>query len=95
MILIISWVLAGAVFGSVGVAGVASALAKDGPRGDPNLDAIFFWLFLTTFAGAVPGGVLARMARRRFADNKRRLDQLALLPFLVAAVLVGYAVLKP
>ena len=41
------------------------------------------------------GGLLARMARRRFADNKRRLDQLALLPLLAAAVLVGYAVLKP
>ena len=95
MFLIISWMLAGAVFGSVGVAGLASALASGGPRGDPNLDAIFFWLFLTTLAGAVGGGLLARMARRRFADDKRRLDQLALLPFLAAAVLLGYAVLKP
>jgi hypothetical protein len=95
MLLIISWVLAGAVLGSVGVAGLASAFASDGPRGDPNLDAIFFWLFVTTLAGAVGGGLLARMARRKFADNKRRLDQLALLPLLAVAVLVGYAVMKP
>jgi hypothetical protein len=31
------------------------------------------------------------MARRKFAGNKRRLDQLALLPFLAAVALVGYA----
>lgn len=95
MFLMVSWFLAGAVFGSVGVAGLASALASGGPRGDPNLDAIFFWLFVTTASGAVGGGLLARMARRRFADDQRRLDQLALLPLLAAGALLGYAVLKP
>jgi hypothetical protein len=90
MFLIVSWVVAGAVFGSVGVACVASALS-DGPRPDPNLDAMFLVLFLTTAVGAAGGGMLASMARRKFADNKRRLDQLALLPLLAAAGLVGYA----
>jgi ABC-type Fe3+ transport system permease subunit len=78
------------VFGSIGVAQIASALS-DGPRPDPNLDAMFLLLFLTTAFGAVGGGILASMVRRKFAYNKRRLDQLALLPFLAAAVLVGYA----
>ncbi|HXO71885.1 MAG TPA: hypothetical protein VN838_23235 [Bradyrhizobium sp.] len=90
MFLIISWVVTGAVFGSVGVAWVASALCG-GPRPDPNLDAMFLLLFLTTVSGAVGGGILASMARRKFADDKRRLDQLALLPFLAAAGLVAYA----
>ena len=93
MFLIISWVVTGAVFGSVGVAWVASALSE-GPRPDPNLDAMFLLLFLTTVAGAAGGGILAAMARRKFADNKRKLDQLALLPFLAAAGLVGYAMFK-
>jgi ABC-type Fe3+ transport system permease subunit len=93
LFLIISWVLTGAVFGSVGVAWIASALS-DGPRPDPNLDAIFLSLFLTTMIGAVGGGILAGMARRKFAGNKRRLDQLALLPFLAAVALVGYATFK-
>ncbi|MEA2783621.1 MAG: hypothetical protein QOK29_5180 [Rhodospirillaceae bacterium] len=90
MFLVISWVITGAVFGSVGIAWIASALS-DGPRPDPNLGAMFLLLFLTTLIGAVGGGILASMARRKFADNKRRLDQLALLPFLAAVVLVGYA----
>lgn len=90
MFLIISWVVTGALFGSIGVALIASALS-DGPRPDPNLDAIFLSLFLTTLVGAVGGGMLASMARRKFADNKRRLDQLALLPFLAAAGLVAFA----
>lgn len=94
MFLIIGWVLTGAVFGSIGVASIASALSN-GPRPDPNLDAIFLSLFLTTIVGAVGGGILASMARRKFADNKRRLDQLALLPFLAAVALVGYAMFKP
>ena len=80
--------------GSVGVAWVASALSE-GPRPDPNLDAMFLLLFVTTVSGAVGGGILAGVARRKFADNKRRLDQLALLPLLAVAVLVGYAVMKP
>jgi len=75
MFLIISWMVTGAVFGSIGVAQVASALS-DGPRPDPNLDAIFLSLFLTTLVGAVGGGILASMARRKFADNKRSINSL-------------------
>ena len=95
MLLIISWVLVGGLFGSIGVAWIASALASDGPRGDPNLEAIFLSLFLTTVAGAVGGGILTRMVRLMFADNQRRLDQLAILPLLAAGLLLGYVVIKP
>lgn len=90
----ISWIVAGAVLGSVGVAVIASFAAGDGPRGDPNLDKIFFLLFMTTVAGATGGGLFARMAKRKFADNPRRLDQLALFPLLAAALLVGYVLTK-
>jgi hypothetical protein len=95
MFLIISWVITGAILGSVGVAGVASFIARGSPRGDPDLDTIFFFLFLTTAVGTVGGGIVARAVRRKFAGNPRKLDQLALLPLLAAAVLVGYAALKP
>jgi hypothetical protein len=94
MFLMISWIITGAVFGSVGVAFIASALSG-GPRPDPNLDAMFLLLFLTTLTGAVGGGILSGMAGRKFADNKRRRDQLALLPLLATAGLVGFAMFKP
>ena len=95
MFLIISWVIAGAVLGSVGVAGIASAFAGDGPRGDIDIGTVFFWLFVTTVLGAVGGGLLARMVRRKFADNPQRLSQLAVAPLIGVAILVGYAMLKP
>ncbi len=95
MFLIISWVITGLVVGSVGVAGVASAIAKDGPRGDPNLDAIFIWLFVTTVLGAVCGGVLARMVRRKFANDPRKTNLLAAAPLAAVALLMIYAMSKP
>ena len=95
MFLVISWAIAGAVFGSVGVAGIASAFAGSGPRGDVDIGTVFFWLFITTVLGAVGGGMLARMVRRKLADDPRRQNQLALLPLLAAVALVSYAILKP
>lgn len=95
MALIISWVLSGAIFGSVGVAMIASALYGDGPRGGIDIEAVFFRLLVTALIGAVGGGLLARAIRRRYAGNKRRLDQFALIPALLAVVLIAYGVLKP
>lgn len=94
MFLIVSWVIVGAIFGSVGAAMLGSA-TKGPAGGDPNLDAIFFWLFITTVSGAIAGGFLARAARRKYADNKRRLDQLAWLPLIASAILILYAAAKP
>jgi hypothetical protein len=94
MFLIISWVFAGAVIGSVGVAGIASAIAG-GPRGDTDFGAALVLLLMTTVLGAVGGGLLGRMVRQKFADNPRKLDQFALVPLLAAALLVGYAMFKP
>jgi hypothetical protein len=95
MFLIISWVLTGAVIGSVGVAGIASAIASGGPRGDTDIGTALVLLLMTTVLGAVSGGLLARMVRQKFADNPRKLDQLALAPLLAAALLLGYAMFKP
>ena len=94
MFIMISWVLSGAVFGSVGVAFIASAFDSGGPRGD-DFQTPLLIVLTTTILGAVSGGVLARMVRRKFADNPRRLDQLALAPLLPVAALVGYAMFKP
>lgn len=60
MALIFSWILSGAIFGSVGVAIIASALYGDGPRGGIHIEAVFFRLLVTTLIGAVGGGLLAR-----------------------------------
>ena len=95
MFLIISWVLTDAVFGSVGVAGIASAIASGGPRSDTDIGTALFLLLMTTVLGAVGGGILGRTVRRKFADNQRRLDQLAIAPLLPAALLLGYAMFKP
>lgn len=92
MALIFSWILSGAIFGSVGTAAIASALVNDGPRGGVNLDKVFFWLLVTTVIGAVGGGLLARLVRRRYANDARRLAQFALLPALPAAILLLYSI---
>ena len=95
MFLIISWVFAGAVIGSIGVAGIASAIASGGPRGDTDFGTALVLLLMTTVLGAVGGGLLGRMVRQKFADNPRKLDQFALVPLLPAALLLGYAMFKP
>jgi hypothetical protein len=95
MLLIISWIFAGAVFGSVGVAGIASTIASGGPRGDTDIGTALVLLLMTTVLGAVGGGLLGRTVRRKFAGNPRKLDQLALAPLLPAALLLGYAMFKP
>ena len=95
MFLIISWVFTGAVIGSVGVAGIASAVASGGPRNDPDIGTVLFLLLVTTVLGAVGGGLFARMVRRKFAGDPRKLNLLAGAPLLAAAVLVGYAMFKP
>lgn len=91
--LTIFWVISGAIFGSVGVAMLASA-ASGPPRGDPNLDGMFLLLFLTTVGGAILGGVLAWKARRKHAGNERRIGQLAILPMIVAIGLMIFAMAK-
>jgi hypothetical protein len=95
MFLVISWVVTGAVFGSVGVAGIASAIAKGSPRGDIDIGTALFSLLMTTVLGAAGGGILGRMVRQKFADNPRKLNLLAGAPLLAAALLLGYAMFKP
>ena len=56
---------------------IASALYGDGPRGGIDIEGVFFRLLVTTLIGAAGGGLLARAVRRRYAGNKRRLDQFA------------------
>jgi phosphate/sulfate permease len=90
MFLIISWVLSGAIFGSIGVAGIASALATGRLGYETSIEAVAFLLLTTTVVGAVGGGFLARMVRRKFAGNQQRLNQFAIFPLLAAAALVAF-----
>jgi hypothetical protein len=54
MFLIISWILAGAVIGSVGVAGIASAISTGRPGYEgPSIESVAFMLVVTMVPGAV------------------------------------------
>lgn len=73
---------------------IASAFYGDGPRGGIDIEAVFFRLLITTLIGAVGGGLLARAVKGRYAGNKRRLDQFALIPAILAVVLLAYSIFK-
>ncbi len=84
--LIISWVLVGALFGGIGVTGIASAVISAGPRGDIGTAVVLLLTGVTL--GAAGGGILGRMLQQTFAGNPRKLNLIAGAPWIAGIVLV-------
>jgi ABC-type Fe3+-siderophore transport system permease subunit len=85
MFLIISWVLGGAVVGGIGVTGIASAIST-GPRGD--IGTAVFLLLTGVALGAVGGGLIGRMLRRKYAGDPDKLSLFTIVPWIAGFALV-------
>lgn len=83
--LIISWVLFGALFGGIGLTGIASA-ASIGPRGDIGTAVILLLIGVTL--GAVGGGLLGRLLQQKFAADPRKRNLFTGMPWIAGVVLV-------
>jgi membrane protein DedA with SNARE-associated domain len=86
MFLIISGVLGGRLIGSVGLAGIASALHSTGPRDD--IGTAVFLLLMGLTLGALAGGILGRTLQKKFADNPDKLTLVTGVPWIAGTILV-------
>jgi hypothetical protein len=92
MLLIIAWVLAGAVVGGIGVTGIASTVIA-GSGGDIGTAVAFLLIGVTL--GAAGGGTIGWLIRQKFAGNPSKLNLFAGAPVIVAfALVVGMSVFE-
>jgi hypothetical protein len=85
MFIIISWVLVGALFGGIGLTGIASAVITL-PRGDIGTAVALLLTGVTL--GAAGGGILGRMLQQKFAGNPHKLNLLAGAAWAAGLILV-------
>ncbi len=85
IVLIISWILVGALFGGIGLTGIASAVGT-GPRGD--IGTAVGLLLTGVTLGAIAGGLLGRVLQQAFAGHPRKLNLSAGAAWIAGLVLV-------